>query len=126
MAEIPTEVVVGGFAALGGAVGLLWRHFQRQTEQMRTDFKDRVVALEAALNKAMLEIKELRHYERDRLWSLAEQAHEREHAYKGWLRRMAKCADCPGNASDADTDRIAVEPLPPRGSTSSFQPVARP
>jgi hypothetical protein len=106
MADVPVEILIAGFGAMGVALGMVWRHGQQQTEQVRADLKERIGALESALAAAMREIKELRHYERDRLFSIADQAHEREMVHRAWLKRMQKCADCPGVAADADTETL--------------------
>lgn len=125
MTDIPNELIGIGFGGMAAAVGLLWRHFAQQTKQVRIDLKERITALEKALEKALLELKELRHYERDRLFSLADQAHDRERAYKAWMRRLARCAHCPADQTEIDTEALTrtTEPPPPRGSSSSFQPV---
>jgi hypothetical protein len=125
--DIPTEVLVAGFGGMGTAVALLWRHFQKQTEQVRSDLKERIAALETALGKALAEIKELRHYERDRLFSLADQAHMRERDHKMMVARLSRCANCPPTPAEIDTEALerVKDPPPPRGSSSGFQPIAK-
>ena len=127
MTDIPNEVLVAGFGGMGTAVALLWRHFQKQTEQVRSDLKDRIAALEAALAQALSEIKELRHYERDRLFSLTDQAHMRERDHKLMVARLSRCASCPPTPAEVDTEALEriKDPPPPRGSSSGFQPVQR-
>jgi hypothetical protein len=123
--DIPTEVVVAGFGGLSAAVVMLYRHFKSQNAQMRADMKDRIAALETALGKALDEIRELRHYERDRLFSIADQAHQRERTHAAWMRRLARCAHCPSDQTEVATEAIerTADPQPPRGSSSGFQPV---
>lgn len=74
MADIPTEIIVGGFVTMGAAIGLIWRHFSKLVDNMRSDFKERVAKLEHTVGKQDDEIRDMRRFERDRMSKLTAEA----------------------------------------------------
>lgn len=112
MAEFSTELIVGGFVAMGAAIAgiatamaKIWAHFTKLVDNMRADFREQIGKMQHTLGKQDDEIREMRRFERDRLSKLASdsqdltrESRELNRKLLDYLRRMDPANNRPTEA----------------------------